>query len=787
MRAWTLAFALGIGLGAFIPAIPGWPVLILCCLGGGLLGLWRAARLPAAFLLGVCWLLLFARNNLDLRWEAPQEASDVWVHGTVNSLVQPLPRGRRLQLRVDALCDDEALAGCTFGVPPQGRFTARLTLYQNQLQPQPGERWQLRVRLRPPRGSANPGAFDYEAWLLQQGIHALGYVRDEPGNRRLEAAGSRQWLTRLRAATATRLASLAPGLRHGGLIRALTLGERSGIPERDWDLFSASGTNHLMVISGLHIGLIALACCTLGARLARVWNWLLLTVTAPRVGACCGIAGAVVYAALAGFSLPVQRALVMTAVLFSGRLLSRQTASVQALCLALVPVLLLDPLAPQSAGFWLSFTAVAVLLSTVMTGRGEEMTVVETRVRRLLRACVNLCRTQLLVSLGMLPVMLLFFQQVSVVAPLVNLVAIPFIAQLVVPLSLLSLLLLWLWPAAALLVLILVDQLLAGYLGALEWLFGLGLPGLLPLPMPPWPGRVLCCLLVLVVLSRIRLRWRWLALMLVPLTLLWPQSRLPHGVLELEVLDVGQGLAAVIRTRNHSLLYDAGPWFSPNFDAGSDTVVPYLRYRNIRRLDTVVISHADLDHAGGLAGVATAYPQARYLGSDLEIFTALPRAALCRRGQRWQWDGIEFRFLHPGSDGVKGRNDASCVLEIWVGAQHVLLPGDIERAAERQLLRLGLQGPVALLLAPHHGSGTSSTPVFVARLQPRVVVYASGYRNRFGHPAGQVRARYQASGTREYLSADSGALRFRISAQGIDMVREQRRARHRFWAWPPAP
>jgi competence protein ComEC len=301
------------------------------------------------------------------------------------------------------------------------------------------------------------------------------------------------------------------------------------------------------------------------------------------------------------------------------------------------------------------------------------------------------------------------------------------------------------------------------------------------LPALPPLALALLCLLVLGVLFAPARKLRASAALLLPLPFFWPQPRMPEGEVQVAVLDVGQGLAVVVSTRNHHLLYDTGPYFSSRFDAGSDVVVPYLRQRNIRRLDTVVVSHADKDHAGGLAGVATEFATARYLGSAPEQFP-LP-GARCRAGQAWNWDGVGFLMLHPDHAGYEG-NDSSCVLQVSVGPSTILLPGDIERSAETRLVRTRAIGKTTLLLAPHHGSNSSSTVGFVAATAPDAVVYSSGYRNRFRHPRPEVRERYGAEGSAEYLTSISGALEFDIGPGGISAVRERRREHRRFWAYP---
>ncbi len=700
MRAWTLAFSSGLILCGFVPRVPAFAFVCgLLVLGSSLQGFRRWPRLIGAFVLGCGWLLLYAHHSVNALWPEDLEGVDVWTRGTVWSLPQQTERSLRVEFRVESLCVQEGLAACDFAALPAIDKNVLINLYQ-PLPVAPGERWQLQLRLRRPHGFANLGGFDYEAWLMQHGISATEYVRENPGNLLLEEDTGLRLFTRLRAAVVRRLAAVE-GLDYPHLVRALTIGDGAAISEAEWELFRATGASHLIVISGAHVALIALLLYRLGWWLATRWPPLLLRWPAPQIAALFALLGVWCYSGLAGFSLPVQRAFVMAAVLFAGRLLRRETSPVDALCLALALILLLDPLASQNAGFWLSYCAVAVLLFTTRPADNTAVGPVTTKpakagvVGRTLAVTRLEWRTQWLVFLGLMPILLVFFQQLSPLAPLINLPAIPYIGLLVVPLALAAVALLWVWPAAARVVLKLTDRLLAWYMQTLEGYVALTPFDLVTLPALSVFAMGVLCLLVLCGLFVPSHKPRLIALTLLPLPFLWPQERLPEGMVRVAVLDVGQGLAVVVSTRNHHLLYDTGPYFSSRFDAGTDIVVPYLRHRNIRALDTVIVSHADNDHAGGLSGVAAVFPEAQYLGSAPEAF---PLAGeFCRAGRRWRWDGVDFALVHPDRAGNE-RNDASCVLLVTTGTQALLLPGDIERGAEQRLLRSGTLPRVALLL-----------------------------------------------------------------------------------------
>lgn len=812
MRAWTLAFSLGLIACGFVPRVPSFALIAFILTAGLLCLCHRHTRLPGAVVLGCGWLLLYAHQSLTAIWPEELEGVDVWAEGVVWSLPQQTERSLRFEFHIERYCEQVSPEACDFTALPAANQVALINLYQPQ-PIAPGQRWRLQLRLQRPHGFANPGGFDYEAWLMQNRIRATGYVREHRGNALIEPTAQRLF-TQLRHALVAKIDAVE-GLRYPHLIRALTLGDHYGISEDEWELFRQTGTNHLIVISGMHVALIALLLYRIGWWLATRWTRLLLYCPAPQVAAAFALLGAWCYSGLAGLSLPVQRAFVMAAVLFARRLLRRQTSSIDALCLALALILALDPLAPQNAGFWLSYCAVAVLLLTLRPDAPEptserkpetanpgnanthDAAAIEDgdtsktgRLRSIVRQHLDRSRrllwlewrTQCFVFIGLLPILLLFFQQISPLAPLINMPAIPYVSILIVPLALCAVALLWLWPAAAEPLLRLTDWLLLGYMRGLESWVALMPLDLVTLPALPMRALVLLCGTILAALFMKQRAIRIGALALVPLLFIaWPRPQLPEGALRVAVLDTGQGLAVVVSTRTHHLLYDTGPYFSARFDAGSDVVLPYLRQRNIRRLDTVIVSHADGDHAGGLAAVATAHPDARYLGSAPEQFP-LPGES-CTDGQQWHWDGIAFRILHPDRSGYE-RNDSSCVLEITSGKSVVVLPGDIERSAERRLLAGNTLQPATVLVAPHHGSASSSTIGFVAATRPQAVVYASGYRNRFGHPRADVRARYARAGSTEYLTLRSGAVEFELDTEGLKAVHERRRERQRFWAWP---
>nr|BAL54405.1 DNA internalization-related competence protein ComEC/Rec2 [uncultured Gammaproteobacteria bacterium] len=629
-----------------------------------------------------------------------------------------------------------------------------------------GERWQLKVRLKRPHGFANPGGDDHERWLFARGIGATGYVRPDGPNRRLaESSGLADWRQRIADFIDAELA----GSPYRGIIKALAVGAQEGITERQWEVLRRTGTAHLVAISGLHIAMVAGLTFWLG-RKAWLWfgHWRL---AADQIGALLAFPSALGYAALAGFSLPTQRALIMLGAALWAGLWRRRLDPGQAFGAALLLVGGLDPLAPLSASFWLSFGAVAWILYAVSG--------------RLRPPRWALMKVQGYLFLGLAPCSIFFFQQVGGTAPLANLVAVPVVSFGVVPWVLVSCALASLAPALAALLLAGSVWVLERLWPALAWLAGFH-NGAWPLPPPPLWSLPLACLGIAWLLAPRGLPARWLGGVLLS-PLIWGVTPRPaSGELWVTVLDVGQGLAAVAETQNHVLVYDTGPGLSERFDAGSDIIAPFLRQAGRRRLDLIVLSHGDFDHSGGLVGLMQSFP-APVLTSAAAKFQRFG-AAPCQAGQRWEWDGVKFSLLWPENAEparLGKENDRSCVLKIETGAGAVLFPGDLERIGEAALVRrygASLKAPV--LIVPHHGSATSSSWLFLRAVQPKYALIASGYRNRFGFPSQKVLARYRSLGTQVFDTARDGAIRARLGP--TVEVTAWRRLRRWIWSWRPS-
>lgn len=739
MRLGMLALAAGLLLLRFLPALPpAWLLWLLPVVGLMLLP-FRGYPL-ALFLFGFSWACLCAQWALDDRLAPELDGRTLWLQGRVAGLPEVRDGVVRFQL-------EQARSR-------RGELPARLRLaWYGGPQLRAGEAWRLAVRLKRPRGLVNPQSFDYEAWLLAQRIGASGTVKS--GERLYPATGP----AALRDALRQRLlASDAQGRE--GALAALVLGDASGLSVADWRMLQDTGTVHLLVISGQHIGLMATLLYGLVAGLARLGWW---PRRWPWLPWACALAftGALAYGLLAGFEVPVRRACVMVGLVLLWRWRFRHLGVWLPLLTALVLVLLAEPLASLQPGFWLSFGAVGLLM-LIFAGRLGAWPWWQ-----------SLGRAQWAMAIGLLPPLLALGLPVSASGPLANLLAVPWVGLAVVPLALLgTLLLLPLpWMGEALLW-------LAG--GLLELLFVLlaqiadWLPAWLPSALPLWAW-LLCSLGVLLLLLPAGVPLRGLGwVMLLPLFYTPPQ-RPPPGQAEVWMLDVGQGLAVLLRTREHALLYDAGPRFG-DFDMGERVVLPSLRALDVRQLDLLLISHADNDHAGGAPAIQRGLRVKRVVSGEAAALPSELQAEACVSGHGWEWDGVRFSTWRWGAaaDG----NQASCVLRVEAGGERLLLTGDIDSRAERALLDAGQDVRADWLLAPHHGSRSSSSPAFLQAVAPRAVLISRGAQNAFGHPHPSVLGRYQALPARLYDSVEQGAVRVQLgrfaAGQGL-------RQQGRFW------
>ncbi len=797
MRLAVVGFAAGVWFLQSRAALPGWEGIVLgLAIPAVLTFSWRVAtsrvaspppdsRATAATLLnalgcallgavfGFAWAAAVAQWRLADRLDPAWEGKDVTLTGVISGLPQPFERGVRFEFEVESAQPAEAIVPQRVSIAWYNGLTPEE--YQVVMPVRAGERWRLAVRLRLPHGLANPHGFDYEAWLLERGIRATGFVRVRGGNERFDALVARPsyLIERLRERIRERLWEALEGAPYAGILIALAIGDQRAIEPEDWQVFARTGVSHLMSISGLHVTMVSGLFAWLVFNLWRRVPWLALRLPAQKAAAAAAIVGALAYCLISGFAVPAQRTLYMVSAVAIALGLNRASSGSRVLAWALAAVLVLDPWAVLAPGFWLSFGAVA-LIFYVGACRPE---------RRGWLAQWG--AVQWAVTLGLAPLTLVIFQQVSLVSPLANAVAIPLVSLVVTPLALAGAVLPFDFPLH-----------IAHWL--LEWLLPLlrflaGIEGAVWTQHAPAPWTVPLAMLGACWL----LAPRGTPSRVIGVTLLLPmfmvKPTLPgEGELWLTFLDVGQGMAVEVRTRHHVLLYDTGPSWGEQSDSGARVVLPFLRGEGVSVIDMMLVSHDDSDHSGGAASILRALPVAHLsssLGADnpLNLRDIAPDAyrSVCGAGQRWQWDGVRFEFLHPtaallGNPFLSG-NDGSCVLRIETSSGSVLLAGDIERYTEQVLLSQQLERLKAdVLLVPHHGSGTSSSAAFVAAVAPAHAVFQVGYRNRFGHPRADVLRRYVQQGSNILRSDAHGAIRVRFE-RGAISVEKRRETSRRYW------
>lgn len=757
-----------------------------------------SVRVPAYFAsglaLGFAWAGLFAQNYLAQELPKEWEGRDLTLVGTIDSLPYYFQQGVRFNFAV------ERVAGHTDNIPDMPRRLA-LSWYSafrmNELQAvgkvQPGERWQLTVRLRKPHGNANPHGFDYEVWLLEQDLRATGYVRPDSGttlkNERLDefVPGFGNAVQRARAWLRDRIYAALPDKEYAGVIVALVIGDQKAIAQSDWSVFNRTGVGHLISISGLHItmisGLFATLVLALWRRSFFMRAGLPLILPAQKAAALAGVGMALVYVLLAGFAVPAQRTLYMLIVVAVALWTGRLTSVSHVLCLALGIVVLVDPWAVLWPGFWLSFGAVAVILYASGGRTSEFESDPQSGTSRWLEALKTAAHTQYVVTLGLVPLTMLLFAQISLISPLANAIAIPLISFLVTPMALAGSIVPgplsgWLLGSAH----FLIEWLAA----VLQWLSGFSV-AVWSGPLPEWWMFLAALIGTVWLLAPAGWPVRWLgALCFLPLFFNAP-SRPKEGEMWVTAFDVGQGTALLIETSHRRLLYDTGPAYSVESDGGNRVILPYLKARGIGGIDGMIVSHSDVDHSGGALTILDEIEVgwvSSSLPHDHQIVERAPRHQRCAAGQAWTWDGIEFEMLHPSPvsyESAKWKPNArSCTLKITNGLKSILLPGDIEAIQEDELVESNPeQLRSTVLLAPHHGSGTSSTAPFLDAVQPDLAIFQVGYRNRYRHPKAEVFDRYAQMNIQRIRTDDSGAVELRL---GRDLTISEYRATHsRYW------
>lgn len=749
----------------------------------------RAVAVPMAVALGFLWAAGQAQLRIDDRLAPELEGRDLVVVGVVSGLPAVGERVIRFDFE-----PERAPSGVR--LPRRIRlawYRAAPRAGEGFAPPRPGERWRLTLRLKRPHGLLNPGGFDYEAWLLERGIGATGYVRPlrppprgpgaardrAPRNARLGTRDSPlDRIAQARAAVRDRFTRVLGARPAAGVLAALAVGDQRAIANEEWRLFQRTGVTHLMSISGLHVTLVSGLVAWLVAAGWRRVPRAALALPARKAAAVAAILAALGYTLLAGFAVPAQRTFFMVSVVAAALWSGRIASPGRTLALALLAVVIADPWAPLAPGFWLSFGAVALIFYVSAGWSAPEP------------RHWQWARIQWAITLGLAPAVLLLFSQLSVIGPVANAVAIPLVSAVVTPLALVSAALPIDAPMHA------GAWLVERLLEFLEWCDTLPL-AFWQHPAPPlW--RV-CVALggVAWLLAPRGVPWRAGGIALLLPAFAWSPPGPAPGEAWINMLDVGQGLAVVVRTARHALLYDAGPTYGPDADSGGRVVLPFLQAQGIARLDVVMLTHADRDHVGGALTVMQAIETDRVRSSLDDVHPALVLGVVrvpCARGQTWTWEGVRFRLLYPLAPQVdvpaSGReNNRSCVLQVSAGERKMLLTGDIEHSAEAALIAAAGRTDALradVLLVPHHGSRTSSSARFVAAVAPRWALIAVGYRNRFGHPHRSVLERYRAVGATVLRSDLHGGLAVRLAPDGVELRAARRDARRYWHAAPPS-
>ena len=704
-------------------------------------------------MLGIMWASVYGQYLLDDRLVDQLEGEDVVVQGYVANFPKPLENRVGFDFIVTKAIE---------GVPKK----IRLNWYSPPIAIKAGQVWQMAVRLKKPHARINPGGFDYEAWLFANHIGATGYVRPKPQTQQIDSHFSaHRYLVQFRQLISDRLDAVLPGSEQLGIIKALSIGSQELISQQQWEIFRITGVVHLMVISGGHISLVAGLVFLL---VRRTWAWLgVLEVSPQTMAAYAAWLAGLLYGAIAGFSLPVQRAELMLTVWLWAIVRQRHTASMQVLLLALLVVVLFDPLALLSAGFWLSFAAVALLLFISANRLGKPS------------YWYQIGKVHLAMAIGLGPLLILFFQQVSLVAPLANYLAVPLIGVLITPLSLLAVLVAFISPWFASVLLWPVETLLTWLWWLLLQMADWPLASLSGIHAP-WYSVLFAVLGVLLLLAPKGMPARYLSLFFILPVFFYPPKIPTAGEVWFTLLDVGQGLATVVQTQHHTLVFDTGAKYAEQADMGESVVLPYLQYQGISQIDTLLISHGDIDHSGGAESLLADMPVTK-IYSSVAAWAERPSGNYCRTGQRWQWDGVDFSMLSPDEKGFNSENDNSCVLRISNRQHSFLLTGDIQQTAESHLVeRYGNDLASEVLVAPHHGSKTSSSQSFIEQVRPERVLIPAGYRNRFGFPHLSVMQRYEKLQANIFSSANNGAIS--LKTDGAEMTQTLARQQQRkYW------
>lgn len=732
----------------------------------------------AAGVYGFMYAAGFATVRLSDALPKAWEQKNIEVVGVVASMPKKTVRGERFQFDVEQVITHGAQVpkhiALNFYQGNTWHQAAEKVEIIDQLKPsqfKAGQRWQFTVRLKRPHTTYNPQGYDFEAWALAHNIRAMGSIRKKSGMQKISTFVWRPSyiVEYCREKVGNRIMQVIGEKPYAGVVRALVVGDGSQISVRDWDVYLRTGTNHLMSISGLHITMLAGLAYSLIAFFWRRFPNLVLRLPTRKAATIGGVVIALIYACLAGLSVPTQRTLYMLATFAVALLFSQRTPISRVLAVALMVVVLLDPWAVIAPGFWLSFSAVAFITFA---------TIHRLKIRHWLVEAAN---TQWAVTLGLLPFLILMFGQASIASPIANAFAIPVISLLVVPLAILGALL----PIDF--ILHVSQSVLALCMHGLNWLASSPFATWQQAAPPMWAA-LLSVVGVLWLLLPRGLPQRWLGLVLMLPMLVVAPVKLAEGEMQVTVLDVGQGLSVVIKTATHTMVYDTGQKYHQESDVGSQIIVPYLRSHGIKQLDAMVISHDDNDHSGGAKSVLAKVPVTWITSSYTLPEDSQPasRQLKCHAGQVWVWDAVRFEVLYPHADIYQQNNmkdnNKSCVIKVTSRYGSILLTGDIEKEAEQLLLqqqKARLKSDV--MVAPHHGSKTSSTQDFINAVGAKHVIFTVGYLNRFKHPKPLITSRYLAHGATLHRSDHHGGIVIDFITQQTLQVNAWRSLAAKYW------
>jgi competence protein ComEC len=745
--------------------LPGLSHLLIFTLLGALIT-WRCGflRYFCCYMAGLLWSFCFASMLLQQSLPPGLEGRDVRITGYVHSLPEINDFAVQFDFEIDSMETSEAAGSAVPG-------KVRLNWYKPYPSITPGQYLDISVRIKRPHGYMNPQGFDYEAWLFQQQIRATGYVR--ANHTASNERASRLTVNTVRHSLRERLIRVPGNLDSNALLLALTIGDQSRIKRYQWEVLAATGTGHLISISGLHIGLIATFAFFVGRWTWSFWYRGMLLIPAPVFACMMALLFATLYAALAGFTVPVQRSLIMIAVFTLPGITGKRIANADSFTYALVLVLLLDPMAVLSSSFWLSYGAVLILL--LVPGRNLAGTGSPLLLRWL--------HTQLYIFIGLITIIIVWFNQITPVSLLANGIAIPWVSFVTVPLALSGTALIQIYEPAGMFLLEAGQWTLEMVWPLLDYLASLDQFMLTVAKAPLW-SLAAASMATFLLLQPKGIPLKWLGLFWF-FPLLFPQQRLPaYGTFEAVVMDVGQGLAVVIRTRQNLLLYDTGPGFSTGFNAGWAVIIPYLKSTGVDRIDKLILSHGDLDHTGGLVDILKSIDVVS-VSSSVPHRVDYRRVERCVAGQRWDWDGVPFEIISPVQPDRLSGNNASCVLKVGNGYNSILISGDIEKKAEALLLgRVTDTINSAVLVVPHHGSTSSSSPGFIRAVSPEYAIFSAGFLNRFRLPKQDIIQRYTEAGAKTLNTADSGAISIQFGEGAYTVVTERNQA-SRFWNFDP--